>query len=274
MSPPSGCPTCWPAANVHRLVQHTEAQIADATAALWPDTEATVGPTVTAGEALLRQVRVGVQTLCATVRLASTALRGVVLGDDGDLSSVLAGDGAGVDMAVQEADQLTALATHSRLRVTTPTATANGVLFTPCLSGPSLASRLREHPADLTGLLTGLLDELDEVHHDPPEQLWQVAAPTGIRAHPRIVDQALARPTDHLHPDPAQHAAAGELRPLLGSLSLRLNGWPPSSTHCCSPAPDSRDLSRYVMIGVDVLVALVFAGWRRWSWRTWRTRAT
>ncbi|MCM3883079.1 hypothetical protein [Frankia sp. R82] len=222
MSPPSGCPTCWPAADVRRLLRHADARIADATAALWPDAETTFRPMVTAGGALLRQVRVDGQMLCATARLAGAVHWGVVLGDDGDCAALLAADGAGVDATVQEADQLTALATYSRLRVAAPTATANGVLFTAWLSGPSLASRLDEHPADLTGLLTGLLDELGEVHHAPAEQLRQVAAPTGIRTHPQIVDQALARPTEHIHPDPAQPAAAGELRALLGSLSLRL----------------------------------------------------
>jgi len=203
-------------------MRHAEARIVDATAGLWPDAEAAFGPTVTGGGAFLRQVRVGGQTLCARIRPAGAALPGVVLGDYGDRAAVLASDADRADATVQEAEQLTALATYSGLRVAAPTATASGVLFTRWVTGPSLASRLHEHPATLTGLLTSLLDELGEVHRDPAEQLRQVAAPAGVRAHPRIVAQALARSADHLHPDSPQSAAADELRALVGSLSLRL----------------------------------------------------
>ncbi|CAO5174498.1 Phosphotransferase [Frankia sp. AiPs1] len=222
MSPPSGCATCWPAGDISRLTEHAERRIAAATADLWPDDGATFGSTVTAGGAFLRQVRVGGQRLGATVRPAGAALRAVVLGDHGDRATVLAGDGVAADLTVREADQLAALAAYSRLRVASPAAMAKGVLFTSWVTGPSLASRLREHPGDLPVLVTGLLGELGEVHHDPADQLRQVSAPTGVRAHPRIVAQALARATDHLHPAPGQSASAGEVRALVGSLSLRL----------------------------------------------------
>jgi hypothetical protein len=199
-------------------VESAERRIADATGALWPRAEATFGPTVTAGGTLIRQVRVGGETLCATVRPAGATLCAVILGEHGDLAAVLARDGARADATVGEAEQLAALTTYSGLRVVAPAATAKGVLFTRWVTGPSLASRLRERPASLTELLTGLLAELGEVHHDPAQQLRQLAA----RGRPRVVAQALARSTDHIHPAPGQSVSAGELRALVGSVSLRL----------------------------------------------------
>jgi hypothetical protein len=228
MSPP-GCSTCWPAADAHRLVEHAEGRIATATATLWPRTEATFGPTLTAGSAILRQVYVGPETLCATLRPAGTPLTSVLLGDRGDLAAVLSNDEDDADTTAQEndatvreAEQLTAVAAYSGLRVAAPIATVRGVMFTPWVTGASLTSRLQDRPAALTHLLTTLLDDLSELHRDPPEQLRQVAAPTTLRAHPRILAQALAHAVNHIHTDPSQPAETGELGALLGTLSLRL----------------------------------------------------
>ncbi|ABD11211.1 hypothetical protein ThrDRAFT_03904 [Frankia casuarinae] len=228
MSPPPGCSTCWPAADVRRLVEHAEGRIAAATAALWPRTETTFGPTLTAGSAILRQVHVGPETLCATLRPAGTPLTGVVLGDCGDLAAVLSDEAGDADATAQEdatareAEQLTALVAYSGLRVAGPIATVRGVMFAPWVTGASLTSRLQDRPAALTHLLTTLMDDLGELHRDPPEQLRQVAAPTTLRTHPRILAQALAHSVNHLHSAPAQPAGTGELGALLGTLSLRL----------------------------------------------------
>ncbi|WP_131787163.1 hypothetical protein [Protofrankia symbiont of Coriaria ruscifolia] len=227
MSPPPGCSTCWPAVDVRRLVRHAEGRITTATATLWPRTEATFGPTVTAGNAFLRQVQVGRETLCATMRPAGASLTSVVLGDLGDLGTVLTNDGGDADAAredatAREAEQLTALAAYSGLRVAAPIATAHGVMFAPWVAGANLTSRLQARPAALTHLLTTLIDDLGELHRDPPEQLRQVAAPTRIQPRPRILTQALAHSVNHIHTAPAQPTETDDLCALLGTLSLRL----------------------------------------------------
>jgi hypothetical protein len=228
MSRPPGCSTCWPAADVRRLVARVEGRIAAATATLWPRAEATFGPTLTAGSAFLRQVQVGRETLCATLRPAGAALTTVVLGHRGDLAALLADDDVDADAPAREdatapeGTQLTALAAYSGLWVAAPVATVRGVMFAPWVTGASLTSSLQARPAALTDLLATLLDDLGELHRDPPEQLRQVAAATSLRTRPRILAQALARSVNHLHTAPARPAETGDLGALLGTLSLRL----------------------------------------------------
>ncbi|WP_256790392.1 hypothetical protein [Frankia sp. AvcI1] len=221
MSPPAGCSTCWRDADIRDLLLYADRWITAATAQLWPHTEVAFGAMATAGGALYRQVRTAEETLCATVRPAGRALSRLVRGDHGDLATVLAdGDGAPVNAAVGQAEQLTALATYTRLRVAAPTATAKGVMFTPWVDGATLASRLQTRPTGLTGVVTALMDDLSELHRDPPAHLSHAAAPAN--ALPRVVAEALSHPVEHLHADGTTAGEIGELRALAGSLSARL----------------------------------------------------
>ncbi|WP_322749699.1 MULTISPECIES: hypothetical protein [unclassified Frankia] len=74
-----------------RLLEHTEGRIAAAIAQIWPRAETTLGPTVTGGSAVRRQVRVDDHAPCATASPAGTALSSVGRGDHGDLAAVLSG---------------------------------------------------------------------------------------------------------------------------------------------------------------------------------------
>ncbi|MEX5636419.1 hypothetical protein [Parafrankia sp. FMc2] len=222
MSPPSACSTCWRDGDVRDLLSHADAWIVAATAQLWPHTEVTFGAMTTAGGALYRQVRAGGGvTLCATVRPAGQALSRLVRGDHGDLATVLAdGDSVAVTAMAGQAEQLTALAGYTRLRVAAPSACAKGVMFTPWVDGATLATRLRARPMEFTGVMTALMDNLSDLHRDPPAHLNQAAAPAN--AVPRVVAEALSHPVDHLHADDTTAGEIGELRALAGSLSARL----------------------------------------------------
>ncbi|ABW12066.1 hypothetical protein Franean1_2636 [Parafrankia sp. EAN1pec] len=223
MSRPSSCPVCWPHVDVAWLVEHAERRITATTAELWPQAKVTFGAMVTAGGALWRQVRVGDDVLCATVRPVDAALARVVRGEHGDLTTMLAGyDEGRANLAVRKADGLTALAAYSRLRVAAPIAMTSGVMFTPWVAGTSLAGRLQAQPAVLTELLTTLMQDLGELHRDPAKQLRRIAAPTRAQGLPRVVTEALGHATDHLHAEEATAGEVGELRALAGSLSIRL----------------------------------------------------
>lgn len=214
----------WSGGDVARLVEHAEEQIAAVTAHLWPNTDAVFGPTVTAGGALARQVRVGDDTLCAKVRPAGVALSAVVRGEHGDLTAVLAHDTAGkqAGLTIREADHLKALAAYSSLPVATPISLTGGVLFAPWVTGPSLADRVQENPTYLTFLLRELMDNLYELHCDPPNPLRQLAARPALRALPRVLDEASWRRQDHLRFVHTSDDEAREARALLASLSVRL----------------------------------------------------
>ncbi|CUU56563.1 hypothetical protein Ga0074812_10891 [Parafrankia irregularis] len=221
MSQPPGCPACWPEADVRWLVADTQRRIVSATAELWPQFRVDVGPLFTAGTTFASRVQVGGSVVCAAVRPGG-ALSRVVRGDHGDLAAVRADDRGCADQAQAQAEQLTALAAHSGLRVAAPTALAGGVLFTPWVGGPSLAARVQAQPAMLTELLATLMDDLSELHRDPARQLRQAAAPAQARGLPRMVTAALEHTTDHFHADRAPAGEVGELRALAGSLSMRL----------------------------------------------------
>ncbi|KPM56933.1 hypothetical protein E0F15_20525 [Frankia sp. B2] len=222
MSPRSGCSTCWSDGDVHDLLSHADEWITAATAQRWPRTEVTFGAMTTAGGALYRQVRTGDgTTLCATVRPAGRALSRLVRGDHGDLATVLTDVGADAATATAgQAQQLTALAAYSRLWVAAPIAWAKGVMFTPWVDGATLATRLRTRPMGLTEVVTALMDDLSDLHRDPPAQLSEAAA----TAHPlpRVVADALNHPVEHLHAGNTTAGEIGELRALAGSLSARL----------------------------------------------------
>ncbi|TFE23833.1 hypothetical protein E0F15_22640 [Frankia sp. B2] len=221
MSPRSGCSTCWSDGDVRDLLSHTDGWIADATAQRWPHSEVTFGAMTTAGGAVYRQVRVGGVALCATVRPAGRALSRLVRGDHGDLATVLADAGADAATAIAgQAEQLTALAASTRLRVAPPIACTEGVIFTPWEDGATLAALLRARPMEFTGVVTALMDDLSDLHRNPPAQLSETAATT--RALPRVVAEALSHPVDHLHADDTTAGEIGELRALAGSLSARL----------------------------------------------------
>ncbi|ETA01223.1 hypothetical protein CcI6DRAFT_03346 [Frankia sp. CcI6] len=223
MSRPSGCPACWPDADVRWLVEDTRRRIVSATAELWPQFRVDIGPLFTAGTTFASRVQVGGSVVCAAVRPGG-ALSRVVRGDHGDLAAVRSDDRGCADQvqAQAQAEQLTALAAHSGLRVAAPTALTGGVLFTPWAAGPSLAARVQAQPAMLTELLATLMDDLSELHRDPARQLRQVAAPAQARSLPRVVTAALEHTTDHFHADRAPAGEVGELRALAGSLSMRL----------------------------------------------------
>lgn len=211
----------WSGGDVARLVEHAEEQIVAVTAHLWPDTDAVFGPTVTAGGALARQVRVDDDTLCAKVRPAGVALSAVVRGEHGDLTTVLAHDTAGkrAELTIREADHLKALAAYSSLPVATPISLTGGVLFTPWVTGPSLAARLQENPTYLTFLLRELMDNLYELHYNPPDPLRQLAAGSAL---PRVLTKASWRRPDHLRFVYPHDAETREAKALLASLSARL----------------------------------------------------
>ncbi|ABW12267.1 hypothetical protein Franean1_2844 [Parafrankia sp. EAN1pec] len=224
MSPRSACSTCWRDGDVRDLLSYADGWITAATAELWPHTEVTFGTVTTAGGALYRQVRAGGGgALCATVRPAGRALSCLVRGDHGDLTTVLAdgdGDGVAVTAMAGQAEQLTALAGYTRLRVAAPIACAKGVMFTPWVAGTTLATRLRARPMEFTGVMTALMDDLSDLYRDPPAHLSEAAAPA--HAVPRVVAEALSHPVDHLHAGDTTAGEIGELRALAGSLSARL----------------------------------------------------
>ncbi|WP_235498469.1 ATP-binding protein [Frankia sp. R43] len=221
MSPRSGCSTCWGDGDVRDLLSHADGWIATATAQRWPHSEATFGPIATAGGAVYRQVRVGGVALCATVLPAGRALSRLVRGDPGDLATVLAdGDGDAATAIAGQAEQLTALAAYTRLWVAPPIASTEGVMFTPWEDGATLAALLRARPTGLTGVVTALMDDLSDLHRNPPAHLSEAAATT--RALPRVVAEALSHPVDHLHVGDTTAGEIGELRALAGSLSARL----------------------------------------------------
>ncbi|WP_055752732.1 MULTISPECIES: hypothetical protein [Frankia] len=223
MSPLSGCSACWSDGDVTRLLAYAEGRIAAATAHLWPQAQVAFGPMVTGGSAVVRRVQVDGETLCATLHPRGATLASVVRGDHGDLTAVLTGDdGPRADRTDQEAEQLTALAVYSGLRIAAPAATADGVLFTRWVTGTSLAGRVQARPAVLTELLMTLMDDLTELHRDPAGPLRQAAAPTGPRALPRVVTEALSHPTDHLHPQPPYAGEVSEAKALTRSLAARL----------------------------------------------------
>ncbi|ORT49019.1 hypothetical protein KBI5_14825 [Frankia sp. KB5] len=90
------------------------------------------------------------------------------------------------------------------------------------MGGTSLAGRLRADPATLTELLAALMDDLAELHHDPADQLRQVASPQAGRAMPLVVATALNRSATDIPARQSMTAEAGELRALVGTLSTRL----------------------------------------------------
>ena len=219
MSRPAGCATCWSDDDVDALLRYAEEWIAAATGQLWPHTEVTFGPLATAGGALYRQVQAGEETLCGTVRPAGAPLSRLVRGDHGAFVTVLLdGDGGAANATLGQAEQLTALATYTRLRVTAPTATAKGVMFTPWTSDADLAHRLQTQPARLPEMVTALMDDLRELYRDPAVQLRQAATPGSL---PRVLTDAMSHTATHLHAD-ATVGEVGELRALAGSLSARL----------------------------------------------------
>ncbi|KPM52570.1 hypothetical protein ACG83_30195 [Frankia sp. R43] len=221
MSPRPGCSTCWGDGDARDLLSHTDEWIATATAQRWPHSEPTFGPIATAGGALYRQVRAGGVALCATVRPAGRTLSRLVRGDRGDLATVLAdANGDAATAIAGQAEQLTALAAYTRLWVASPIACAQGVMFTPWEDGATLAARLRARPREFTGVMTALMDDLSDLHRNPPAQLSEAAATT--RVLPRVVAEALSHPVDHLHADDTTAGEIGELRALAGSLSTRL----------------------------------------------------
>ncbi len=223
MSPLADCPACWSDSDVTRLLTHAEGRIAAATARLWPQAEVAFGPMVTGASAVVRRVQVAGETLCATLHPRGAALTGVVRSDHGTLAAVLTGDdGPWADRAGGEAEQLAALAVYSRLRIAAPAATADGVLFTRWVAGTSLADEVRVRPAGLTELLMTLMDDLAELHHDPPGPLLQVAAPFSSRGLPQAVTEALSHSTDHIHPQPSHAGEVSEAKALTRSLSARL----------------------------------------------------
>jgi len=217
------CPTCWPDGDVHRLVEHADRQITDAAAFLWPDSEVALGSMIAGRRVLRRQVLVDDAVLCATVRPAGVALSSLVRGDHGALAVVLSGtqNGREEEVTANEADHLAALAAYSRLRAAAPVAMAHGVLFTSWVAGTSLTDQLRARPTALPELLTTLLDDLADLHRDPAQQLWQLAAPTVGPPLPRIVMEAVSRSPDHLHS--TRFGETGDLRALVRTQSTRLN---------------------------------------------------
>ncbi|MEX5709583.1 hypothetical protein AB1484_15050 [Parafrankia sp. FMc6] len=225
MSPRSGCSTCWSDDDVRHLLSHADGWINAATAQRWPHSEVTFGAMTTAGGALYRQVRTGDgTTLCATVRPAGRALSRLVHGDHGDLAAVLTDadtDGGAATATAGQAEQLTALAAYTRLRVAAPIACAKGVMFTPWVDGATLATRLRTRPTGLTEVVTALMNDLSDLHRNPPAQLSEAAATA--RALPRVVAEALSHPVGHLHAGDTTAGEIGELRALAGSLSARLS---------------------------------------------------
>jgi hypothetical protein len=205
-------------AEVRQLVERAEARIAAAVAQLWPHSRATFRMTVAADGAFRRQVTVDGRALCATVHPRASDLTATAKGEQDALATALAGMDEGAQSRVErEAEQLQALATYSGLRVAAPVAYRDGVMITPWVAG-----RLRADPAMLTELLAALMDDLAELHHDPADQLLQVAAPLRGRTVPRMVADAVGRSTADL---PAARVAAGEagqVRALVGTLSARL----------------------------------------------------
>ncbi|ORT47670.1 hypothetical protein, partial [Frankia sp. KB5] len=208
---------------VRRLVAKAEARIAAAVARLWPRSDVAFRMTVAVDGAFRRQVSVDGRSLCATVRPEASDLTRMAKGDHEALTTVLAATEEGAQSRTErEAEQLQALATYSTLRVATPVAYRDGVMFTPWVTGTSLAGRLRADPAMLTELLAALMDDLAELHHNPADQLLQVAAPMGGRTAPRMVTDALSRLPADLPTAPVTAGEAGQVRALVGTLSVRL----------------------------------------------------
>jgi hypothetical protein len=221
VSAQSTCPYCWAEGDISDLVAYAGEWIAAVTADLWPDSEPTFGPLTTTGDALHRQVRLGAQTLRATVRPAGGALVDLVRGHYGDLVTVVC-DTGGADATVRDADQLTALATYSDLRVPVPTARAKGVMFTPWPTATSLGARLMAEPDRLTELLTMLMDDVAGLHRDPAHRLRRLATPPRGGTVPRVVTAALDHPAEHHHAADAPTHESRELRALMGRVAARL----------------------------------------------------